>query len=421
MTIDDRALARLAPTDSPRGAATVFLAFVLLTFLVYGGGIRGPFLYDDDAYISGNPTIKDLSRAFATFGRPEALTGGQFNHLAYRPLMPIVYAILYALFGDATPGYHAANLIIHAAAGVFAFLVMRRMRIDPRAALVGAAIWLLHPVHVENVASVSGLDDILAAVFAMGAILGVLGARPVAAAVFFALALMAKESALVAPALAFAVLALHSDGPIKTRLVDSARRILPLLLVAAAYLLVREHFLPFLDEKAPARDTATALLLMPQVFLTYVRLFFLPVDLRINYFYDVERLVTPPFFMGAALMAALFAGVAWTRRREPRVAAGLLWFFLAFLPVSNLIPLRALAGERFLYLPFVGSMIAVAAIGARARGRVAGMAAIVTIAAFALLSADRVRIWCDEEVFWKDIIAKEPRFSEDQVYESSLA
>ncbi len=402
----------------------MFLGFCALTLSIYAGGLKGPFLYDDHAYITGNPTIKNLGRALATFGRPEALTDGSFNHLAYRPLMPIIYAFLFSVFGMNPAGYHLFNLLIHSLNAWLVFLLLSKLKIPPIPAVLASALWLAHPVNVENVQGITGLDDLLSAAFALGAILWALDNRLRVALPLFAAGIACKEGALIAPVLLSPLLILRmQDRPMLQKIKATALRIAPFVAIGFAFMLIRRHFISFDDTKAPVQGLMQALLVMPRILFTYLRLLILPVRLRINYFFDLNNLVDFLFFASCIVMATLTAAAFVLRKRVPLFTAGLAWFFIAFLPVSNLIPLRALAGERFMYLPYVGFAIAGAGLSASLvkyrKAAVAG-AVIVTLL-FSLAAAARVKVWCDEERFWKDIIAKEPGFSIYQMYESNLA
>jgi len=415
----------VTPSADPAGlrSGVVLLCFLAATFLIYARGLAGPFLYDDNAYLVHNPTITSLKQALLTFGRPEALTDGSFNHLAYRPLMPVVYAALYAVFGQWSVGYHLVNLLVHALNGLLVFLLLRRLSIAPRPALLAAGLWLVHPVHVENVQAVTGLDDLLSAGLALGTILLTLAARRRLALLSFAASLLCKEGALIAPGLLFPILVWQREGSPREKLASSLARVAPLVLLGAVFLLVRRHFLPFHDTKAPVQDLATALFVLPKVLLTYLRLLVFPVHLQINYFFELDKSLSLAFVAGYLALGLLIATALICRRRAPSVAIGIFWFLLAFLPVSNLTPLRALAGERFMYLPYFGFAViaGVAATNLKKRRRPLVVLALLVCLSFAWLSFDRVRVWCDEEVFWKDIIAKEPQFSGYQMYESNLA
>jgi tetratricopeptide (TPR) repeat protein len=149
---------------------------------------------------------------------------------------------------------------------------------------------------------------------------------------------------------------------------------------------------------------------MLKAFLFYLRIVFIPAQLRIGYRLEVERDLAGWPLMGllAIIGLAFFASVQM--RKRPAIAFGVGWFFIFLLPVSNIIPIRVLVGERLLYLPLAGWAIAIAGLAQLFKERFKVFAAICC-AAIILLScqtAARIGVWLDEETFWKDAIRKDP-------------
>ena len=120
--------------------------------------------WDDPDYVTRNTAVRDFDLG---------ALAGQFHVATYGPLTMLSYAIDHALFGPSPRAFHATNLVLHAAATAascwLAFLLLGSV---PGAFLV-AALFAVHPLHVEPVAWVSGRKELLAALFALVA----LGAR----------------------------------------------------------------------------------------------------------------------------------------------------------------------------------------------------------------------------------------------------
>ena len=412
---------RTTEQQSPR--FRLYIALLLIAVVaVYARGLNGPFLLDDLSTIVDNATIRSLDTAIRTFGKPEALSDGSFVRFNYRPLLPVVYAVVYAVAGYKPVAYHLLNVLLHALNVLLISLLIRRLTASNFGALIAAAWWGLHPVHVEAVQNASGTDDLLLVTFAIASLLMVLNRRWVLSVVFFVLALLSKEAAIVVPGLVVLVAFWQSTEKLPRRIGLSILTGLPYLALAVVFVAVRFHFQGFGHSGSPVTSFAESLVLLPKIFLIYMRLAVAPLALRINYFIPINTIISAPVVVGyLAMLATLAAAVAYLKK-APVVSLGILWFYVAFFPVANIIPIRALVGERFMYLPYVGIAILIGAALSRIPKPKPSViaAALVILAILATLSVARVGVWLDEERFWKDIIAKEPGFKNYQMYETNL-
>src|SRR3954464_1722278 len=131
--------------------------------LLYARSLAYNFVYDDFIQIVANPRVTSWTYAPSYF--TEQLWAGVQNASYYRPLLLVWMRLNNALFGFNPVGWHAASIALHLAATALAFLLARRILQDARAALLVAAIFLLHPLQVESVAWPSAANESLAAIF----------------------------------------------------------------------------------------------------------------------------------------------------------------------------------------------------------------------------------------------------------------
>ena len=89
--------------------------------------------------------------------------------LQYYPLLHSAFWLEHKLWGDATLGYHMVNIVLHCLAALLVVLVLRRLKIP--GAFLAAAIFALHPVHVESVAWITEQKNTLSAVFYLSALM----------------------------------------------------------------------------------------------------------------------------------------------------------------------------------------------------------------------------------------------------------
>src|SRR5437879_9826599 len=132
----------------------------LLAIASSGIGITNWFTYDDRYIVELNPQMNDIAhwwRSFATSYWPKDWGGD-----GYRPLTILMFKIE-SWIGHGIPvPFHAANILLYALVSVFVFLLARRL-LPLWAAWLAAALFAVHPVHVEAVANVVGQSELLVA------------------------------------------------------------------------------------------------------------------------------------------------------------------------------------------------------------------------------------------------------------------
>jgi tetratricopeptide (TPR) repeat protein len=141
-------------------------AIVLLVLLAFFPALRGGFIWDDDAYVTGNQALHDwngLRRIwFVTAATPQ-----------YYPLVHTTFWLEYHLWGLNPFGFHLVNVLLHALAAILLWRVLLRLQLP--GAWLAAAIFALHPVQVETVAWITERKNVLSAVFYFAAALTYLG------------------------------------------------------------------------------------------------------------------------------------------------------------------------------------------------------------------------------------------------------
>jgi protein O-mannosyl-transferase len=402
---------QLSVSLQSRTPSTKLLLFLLLlaTALPYLPSLGFGFVYDDVPEVIAAVTAQ-ANQSPAEF----YFTGvWDFRHATetmnsryYRPLYRTTQRIDATFFGYNAVGWHLTTLGAHLAVTVLIFFLLRRHFPDPWTAFAGAAVFGVHPVHLESVAWITGIPDPMATLFLLGSFLLWLKKMEtprvdlqVYSLLCFAAALLTKEISIVLPAIIFLYVLLGRCGNIhllesdKNRFWAAVKEALPFAGVSIAFLGVRIVALPPLNNASlpwvPHREAA---LTVPYALVFYLRHLVWPAALTV--FPDV-RLVTsvksagflvPVIILGCA--AACAWGV-WRGKRSDGIAlAALAWFALPLLPVLDLALFFKddFIHDRYLYLPSVGLAIFCAAAATRLFGenpsasrRWIGLAAIAAI------------------------------------------
>lgn len=141
----------------------------LAAIAVYALSVRSGFAYDDVPLILLDPRVHSLGNLPAILTQPYWPVGGQELSI-WRPLTTLSFAADWAVSGGAPAWFHLSNVLWHAAACILVLCLLHELFAAP-AALAGALLFAVHPVHVEAVANVVGRGDVISAVFALAACL----------------------------------------------------------------------------------------------------------------------------------------------------------------------------------------------------------------------------------------------------------
>ncbi|HKG91326.1 MAG TPA: hypothetical protein VKA84_05520 [Gemmatimonadaceae bacterium] len=405
-----------------RGVAPLIVAAVAI--LGYLNALANGFALDDRFVVLTNPIVESLSGLWRAWNHPYWPNGpGQ-----YRPLVIAGFSFDWAISGGSARWFHLVNLLWHAAACVAVWALLAELAV-PVAALGGALVFALHPVHVEAVSNVVGRAECMATFFVVAAVLAHRRDRAGLAALLFALGLASKENAIVFLGLAAAHDLLlrppyATDGGRTAWLDPLVRRWRPYAgyaLVTAVYAAVLVAI--FHDQRLVAvhpvwitASTSERLASVAGTIPEYVRLLVMPLDLAYDYapwMVDVGHGITIRGVVGLGLVAVLGALIVATWRREPRTAYALLWVVMAISPVANvLFPSGVIVAERTLYLPSVGVALLAAVLLERAaatgRLRVAALATAALLAVFAVRGWTRTPLWKNNRVLFLELHEKHP-------------
>ena len=367
------------------------IAVSLLYFQVY------PFEFvgiDDAQYVTENArvtaplSLDNMGWAFRTVSMSN-----------WHPLTWLSHILAYQVFGANACGHHLVNVGLHAANALLLFAVMRRMTESVRQSpgsesqsgdwrsrgqsLFVAALFAVHPLHVESVAWVAGRKDVLSAFFAFLALLGYTGyvrtpsvmRYAVLVVLPFVLSLMAKPMMVTLPFL----LLLLDYWPLervrrcegvkgeKGKAVQTYRWIflekVPLFAISAAssivtFLAQQEggSVMPFKTFPLGPR-VSNALV----AYIGYIFKAVAPVRLAVFYPHPEGALpLWQPIAAAAALVAITVLALLWLRRR-PYLAVGWFWYLGTLAPVIGIIQVGPQAmADRYSYIPLVGLSIMVA-------------------------------------------------------------
>jgi tetratricopeptide (TPR) repeat protein len=392
--------------------ALISCALAIATLVTYMPVRHAQFLrWDDQNYVMDNPHVRAGLRgpgfgwAFTTPGPPY-----------WQPLTWLSHMTDVQLFGLDASRHHAVNVVIHTCNALLVLAVLLAMTGAVWRSAFVAAVFALHPLHVESVAWIAERKDVLSTFFLLLSLLAYVRyvRRPAAVryglvVVTYCAALMSKPMVVTYPF----VLLLIDVWPLQRRL--SRTTLLektPLVLLAAAVAVQAV----LMQNRLGVVATTTAfpwgerIAITTTSYVAYLGQAFWPAKLAAFYPW---RSSPPPMAVvaEAALLVAISTGAFLTRRSRPYLAVGWAWFVITLLPVIGL--LRAgeqSRADRYVYLPLLGLAIAVTwGIGSLVAGRVARVA-VACLSAVALVGCAaaayrQAEYWQTDVTLWEHAVA----------------
>ncbi len=432
-------------------STVIVLCLATLTLAVFFQVTGHEFLnYDDNLYVAANPHVNSgLNSANV------AWAFGAFRAGNWHPLTWISLMLDASVFGKEAWGFHLMNLLLHIANVLLLFVLLSRMTgLAWRSAFI-AALFAIHPLHVESVAWIAERKDVLSTLFWLLTMLAYVGytrrpslPRYAGVVVLFALGLMAKPMLVTLP---FVLLLMdywplgrisafrrgglrrppatgdhgrvapsETGRPLKASPAALIREKVPLLILAAGSCIVTYtaqqaggamagfHGVPF------GLRVENALV----SYMIYIAKTLVPIRLAVFYPYSGS---IPSWEIIASIM--LLAGISYAvyrlRNGRPYLAVGWLWFLVTLVPVIGLIQVgQQSMADRYTYVPLIGlfMMVVYGSMGVWEYGRGrpdtpkppyshTPILSLVAIAVLSILSWRQVGFWRDDHTLFTHALA----------------
>lgn len=396
-----------------------YAAILLLLGLaggLYLNSLGNDFQYDDRHSIRENPHLRSLANLPAFFLDAEMFSRDP-DKAMYRPLVLVSLALNHAWSGYEVHSYHLVNILLHALCAVLVWGILRQIGRPVCTALLGALIFVVHPLCSEPVNYISSRSELLAALGVLGSFWFYQLARRrsrcwpwVASVALFVLGLLSKSVAIVLPALLLC--SDFSRGHLERR---SFRRYLPYGLVALGYLLLVRGFVHKAVFAQPVRPLDIQLGTQLKALSYYAKLLFMPVDLSVHHAFSESGLDAPATLASLLLVVSLMICFACCGKSHRGVFLGLGWVVLTLAP-TFVVPLNVLVNEHRLYLPLVGAIILLS--GLERLERIPGLSwgTMLVVGLLGILVIQRNALWENELTLWSEAARQAPGEVRPYVY-----
>jgi len=435
--------------------AVIGAALFAATWIVFWRTCSFEFVnFDDLTYTVENPAVRG---GLNTEGITWALTEGHKIDGNWMPLTWLSLTLDAHFHGINAGGFHFTNVLLHALNSVLLYWVLQSMTAAPWRSGLAAALFAVHPLHVESVAWVAERKDVLSTFFGLLAIAVYVryAQRPARhesgriwylfALVLFVASLMSKQMLVTLPCVLLLLdywplrrveLAPRSALPGDVATEDSAAAVVDRSASERAF--PKQSMPHVLAEKLPflllsvvfstivffaqrdagnvstltERPLATRSLNAVTAYAAYLRKTVWPDDLAIMYPYPAGGISAMEVALSGLLLLAIAVIVLWQARRSPYLLVGWLWFLGTLVPVIGLVQVGdQRMADRYTYVPLIGIFVAVAwscgVMAARSdRSRIVVCAlAAAALAGLAVVSVRQVSVWQNSETLFVHALA----------------
>ena len=415
-------------------AASVVVALALAAS---ANSIANGFAYDDNYLLVKLERTHSLAGWWSDFGRTywPVEWGGD----GYRPLSSIVYRLQWVLGDGSAAVFHSVNVALHTATSV-AVLWLAAGVLPFAAAVVVAALYAVHPVHVEAIANGVGQSELWVALLVVVAVsLYVRGRaagrvswqRWLSIGALYVVSMFFKEHAIVLPALILLAEAtvVADRAPLSKRLAGIRLPMLVSALLGVAFLWARSRvvisgvagFVPYLPFQIVRFTGTDRILTAVGVAPEWLRLLLWPARLVTEYsprFVDIAQGPSVAQIPGFLVLVGALGLMIVCWRRSPVTSFGIGWLVLTLLPASNfIVPAGFIVAERTLLLPSVGAVLALGSgipwlyerVEHKRGAQLAATAAVAVLIALGVArSYTRNRVWKDNDTLFKQSVIDAP-------------
>lgn len=351
----------------------------LVGFGIYANALNGDFLIDDQSGILNNERIHDINTYFSNFK----------IHLGV--LYDIARLFHWQISGDNPFYYHLFDILAHVGCVILLFVLCNLLFNNKALSFLSSFIFAVHPIHTEAVSWISGANYVYSTIFFMAAFVFYiksarnrlpLGGRFISnevksnksilylllATISFSLCLLTGNTAATLPIMFILYELFFRERDIQDLSSRRFRIIFLFLILLISVIFVVSFFVArnkYIHLIFSFRGF-NYLIVAAKAFVYYLKILYLPLARGLYHPFafnttDIQN-ISPALFLSIVVLIITAVSFFKCKRNLKPVSFGIMWFFVTYLPYSNIIPICNIISERYLYLPSVGFSIIMAAL-----------------------------------------------------------
>lgn len=396
------------------------LLLAIVAYALYLTTFGATWTYDDFVVIVDNPDIKSLS-------------GFLKDTYPGRPVRELSFLIDYSVFGKNPAGWHFQSILWHALNAILAFLFLQKLKIEKTVAFFAALVFLVHPIQVEVVANLSHRKDSLALFFGLLSAILYFDAFSMTqrkrvcaflgALLCYIVAVLAKQNMYLMPIvfLAYELIYVDKRQRLLMKNITLSLSVFVCACLSGLYYLYSINIVEKFTREYPGTlikmnfwdvsIDAYYRMVLKSILFMFSKIFY-PVDLAVEYLYDVPSGWLTPWVIVAVLAIFLYIVlIVWSWCKQKNLFIVLLWVPLLYVPTSNLYPLSYFAADRYLYAPSLGLFaVVVYGLAALLRKQKTAYYAVIFLIVLSLsvLTVKQTLVWKDSESLWTNALNVSP-------------
>jgi protein O-mannosyl-transferase len=421
------------------------LVLIIASVITYSNHFHNSFHFDDSHTIQNNLYIQNIKNIPLFFKDGTTFSSLPQNQ-SYRPVVSTSLALDYWIGNGYDLFYfHLSSFIIYLLQGTLMFfLIFKLFELSYKndwnfyIAFAAAAWYLLHPANAETINYVIARSDLQSTFFVLlGFLLFIFSPfckRTFLYLIPVGIGTLAKPSAVMfAPMLLFYVLLFEQKISLMDvfrkehfrKILTSVITVIPAFVFCGIMYLLVDHFTPSTWQSGGA-SRFNYIITQPFVIFHYFTTFFLPFGLSADTDWGpLDSVMDIRFFIGMAfIMFMIFVAFLFSRDQRLRpVTFGIVWFFLALIPSSSIIPFAEVLNDHRIFFPYVGLVISVCWVAGltllkyrkqyeasvKKYNTEVMISVCLLLTCYAYGAYQRNEVWKTEETLWKDVTIKSPK------------
>lgn len=400
------------------------LAILIATIIAYSPVFKAEFTnWDDQGYVTENPVVQNLTAENFKLLLTENFVAN------YHPLTMLSLAVDYAIAGDSARWFHGVNLLLHLLNTFLVFylvwMIFKKLELAYFAelALLVAALFGLHALHVESVAWIAERKDVLYSLFFLASLIAYmkyLNSRKwkfyLFALSLFVLSLFSKGQAVSLAVSLFAIDFLFNRKIFSGKVLIEKIPFLALAVLFGVFALNAQQ-----ESEAVAGFTQEHVSLFERLmfasygYVAYHLKLILPLNLSAIYPYPSKTDGSFPVIYYLAFIPALaiLASIFYFLKKDRIIAFALLFFLINVVLVLQIIPVgSAILADRYVYISSIGFFMLIAILLGRLliknTQRFTLLFALAGVYLFVLLimTFSRAQVWDNSLALWNDVLSK---------------
>lgn len=318
----------------------------MISIVPYLFSLNYPFQFDDYPTIFEDDTVDDLKDIFSI-------------KLSERPIRKLSIILDRFFFKEKVIFYRLENLFLYVITIFLTSFLTYKITENRVFSLLSVFLFSFHPVHVENILIITHRKELFLYIFSMLSFYFHVEKKRIFSVVFFFLALLSKEVAVVLPFIFFVYDRIFEKNVDKKFYLIFFSTILLAFIFILFFGFIFGFYMPdfknmdqFFKENRMLRDATylDILKIQPYIFMRYIKNLFIPYPLVVDYYIPISENNIKLFIFNLLLFSVLIYSVC-RYRNEKFILFSFLFFVINYIPISNFIPVLNLFADRYLFLP----------------------------------------------------------------------